>query len=89
MFNATALRARAKCTTRLDSYFKRDNFGTILNGLLREGVPEHEIMITTSGRGGCTMLHDAFLVDFFAWIGGDFYFRFCKRYTQLFKDGHE
>lgn len=81
MFNATELRTRAKMTTRLDSYFKRNGFNTILKGLIADGVPEAEIMQTTRGVGGSTMLHDAFFIDFCSWIGGEPYYRAIKRFV--------
>lgn len=82
MFNATELRSRAKVKTRLDSYFKRNNFTAILAGLVKDGVPESEIMQTVRGPGGSTMLHDIFFLDFMAWIGGEPYYRALRRFVS-------
>lgn len=81
MFNATELRIRAKMKTRLDSYYKRNGFRDILNGLMADGVPESKIMATTRGPGGVTMLHDRFFIDFMNWIGGQPYYRAVKKYV--------
>lgn len=82
MFNATLLRERAKVKTRLDSYYKRNGFKSIIAGLVKDGVPESEIMQSTRGPGGCTMLHDAFFIDFMAWIGGEPYYRAIKKFVR-------
>jgi hypothetical protein len=82
MFNATLMRERAKVTTRLDSYFKRNGFKAVLQGLIKDGVPEQEIMKTTRGPGGCTMLHDHFFMDFMAWVGGEPYYRAIKKFVK-------
>lgn len=81
MFNATSLRLRAKHPTRLDSYFKRQNFVAITRGLMADGVPEDQIMSSTKGPTGCTMLHDAFFIDFMAWIGGEPYYRAVRQFV--------
>lgn len=82
MFNATDVRARAKTKTRLDSYFKRNNFNAIVSGLVKDGVAEDKIMQTTRGPGGSTMLHNAFFLDFMAWIGGEPYYRAIKKFVK-------
>lgn len=82
MFNATELRTRAKMKTRLDSYFKRNGFNAILKGLITDGVPEAEIMQTTRGPSGSTMMHDAFFIDFMAWIGGEPYYKAIKKFVK-------
>lgn len=89
MFNATELRVRAKVQTRLDSYFKRNNFNAILAGLVKDGFPEHEIMQTVRGPGGSTMLHDRFFIDFMAWIGGEPYYRAVKRFVAYPKQAEQ
>lgn len=76
MFNATALRVQARHPTRLDSYFTRNGFKAIVHGLIKDGVPEDQIMQTVPGE--CTMLHDVFYVDFCSWIGGEFYYNTLK-----------
>jgi hypothetical protein len=83
MFNATLLRERARVKTRLDSYFKRNGFKAILAGLVKDEVPEVEIMTTTRGPGGCTMLNDAFFIDFMAWVGGEPYYKAVKKFVQF------
>lgn len=82
MFNATELRLRAKHLTRLDSYYKRDGFKAILNGLITDGLPEAEVMRTVRGPSGHTMLHDAFFLDFMAWIGGAVYYRAIRKFVS-------
>lgn len=82
MFNASDVRLRAKHPTRLDSYIKRHGFRDILQGLVADGVPEEEIMRTIRGPGGCVMLHDAFFIDFMAWIGGAPYYRAVRAYVS-------
>lgn len=83
MFNATEFRARAKHTVRLDSYYKTKNFLAIVQGLLADGVPEDEIMRTTRGPQGTTMLHDAFFIDFMGWIGGPAYYRAVRKFVTF------
>lgn len=82
MFNVTDLRARARVTRRLDSYFKRNGFAAILSGLVKDGVPEDRIMRVIHGSKGHTMLHDAFFLDFMAWVGGDPYYRAVKKFVN-------
>lgn len=86
MFNATDFRARAKHSVRLDSYYRTKGFNAILRGLLADGVPEHEVMQVTRGKLGSTMLHDAFLLDFLGWIGGETYYRAIKKFV-VFNSG--
>lgn len=83
MFNATEMRVRARMKSRLDSYFKRNGFTAVLNGLVNDAVPEEKIMRTTRGPGGCTMLHDAFFIDFMQWIGGETYYRAIKKFVTF------
>lgn len=89
MFNATELRTRAKVKTRLDSYFKRNGFNAILKGLITDNVPEAEIMQTTRGVGGSTMLHDRFFIDFMAWVGGEPYYKAVKKFVKYPQQGEK
>jgi hypothetical protein len=82
MFNATELRMRAKHGPRLDSYFKRNGFNAVLNGLVKDGFSEEKIMKTTRGPGGCTMLHNAFMIDFAQWLGGEVYYKAIRKYVR-------
>lgn len=83
MFNATQMRERAKHKTRLDSYYRRNTFTAIVNGLVADGVAEDKIISTTRGPGGCTLLHDAFFIDFMAWIGGRVYYNAIKKFVKF------
>lgn len=69
MFNATTLLRTAGTKKQLTNYYRSDGFNMLLTGLLRAELPEHEIMRTTRGNSGCTMLHRVFLLDFLRWTG--------------------
>ena len=83
MFNATELRQKAKHKTRLDCYFKRHCFGAIVRGLTADGVPPEQIMQTSKGPHGYTLLHDAFFLDFMCWMGGESYYRATKKFVTF------
>ena len=79
MFDATAMLHALQCTKRLDGYIIRKPAIAIIKGLQADGVPDDDIMRASRGNVGRTLLHDYFITDFAAWIGGDFYYLTLKR----------
>ena len=80
MFNATNLLRASQAKKQLTNYYRSDGFNMLVNALVTQNVPETEIMRTTRGNSGCTLLHDIFTFDFTRWLGNsDLYFKACSK----------